>query len=120
LSSRLYLILSGVAEVLREDADQALHTVARMGPGAFFGEEGLAHSRPRNAHVVAVDSVTCLVFAPGVPTAFAGRGSTASQELDTAATAAAALPSVVTTALDISPYVTHKLAAIAAHRTQYP
>jgi len=120
LASRLYLILSGVAEVIREDADQVLRAVAPMGPGAFFGEEGLAHGRPRNAHVVAVDSVTCLVFAPGAPTAFAGRGATASQDLDTAAAAAAALPSAVSTVLDVSAYVAHKLAAIAAHRTQYP
>ena len=120
LATRLYLILSGVAEVIREDANQVLHPIARMGPGAFFGEEGLAHGQPRNAHVVAVDSVTCLVFAPGAPTAFAGRGATASQDLDTASAEAAALPSAVTTALDISPYVAHKLAAIAAHRTQYP
>jgi LmbE family N-acetylglucosaminyl deacetylase len=120
LSSRLYLILSGVAEVIREDADQVLHPVAQIGPGTFFGEEGLAHGQPRNAHVVAIDSVTCLVFAPGAPTAFAGRGSSASQDLDTAVAAAAALPSSVTTALDISAYVGQKLAAIAAHRTQYP
>ncbi len=118
--SRLYLILSGVTAVIREDADQGQRVVARMGPGAFFGEEGLAYGRPRNAHVVAIDSVTCLVFAPGVPTAFAGRGASASQDLDTAAAAAAVLPSAVTTALDVSAYVAHKLAAIAAHRTQYP
>jgi hypothetical protein len=94
--------------------------VARLEPGAFFGEQGLAYGQPRNAHVVAVDSVTCLVFAPGAPTAFAGRGSSASQALDTAAAAPADLPSEVTTAVDVSAYVERKIAAIAAHRTQYP
>jgi LmbE family N-acetylglucosaminyl deacetylase len=59
------------------------------------------------------------VFAPGEPTAFAGRGTTASQELDTVAQDAA-LPSAATTVLDVSAYVERKIAAIAAHRTQYP
>lgn len=119
-ANRLYMILSGTVEVLREDANAAPRGVARLGPGTFFGEEGLAHSRPRNAHVVAVDSVTCLVFAPGEPTAFAGRGANASQDLDIASGQGQALRSEVTTAIDVAAYVEHKVAAIAAHRTQYP
>jgi LmbE family N-acetylglucosaminyl deacetylase len=119
-ANRLYLILSGVAEVIREEADGVLRSVAQLDPGAFFGEEGLAHGRPRNAHVVARDSVTCLVFAPGAPTAFAGRGANANQDLDIAAAEAVALPSQVTALLDVSAYVDRKIAAIAEHRTQYP
>jgi LmbE family N-acetylglucosaminyl deacetylase len=119
-ANRLYLILSGVAEVIREDADGVLHSVAQLGPGAFFGEEGLAHGQPRNAHVVALGSVTCLVFAPGQPTAFAGRGAAASQDLDTASADAEALRCEVTTTIDVTTYVDRKIAAIAAHRTQYP
>jgi LmbE family N-acetylglucosaminyl deacetylase len=106
--------------VIREDADGVLRAVAQLGPGAFFGEEGLAHERPRNAHVVAQNSVTCLVFAPGEPTAFAGRGATASQDLDIVIADAEALRSEVTAAIDVSAYVDRKIAAIAAHRTQYP
>jgi hypothetical protein len=119
-ANRLYLILSGTAEVLREDADGVMHHVDQIEPGAFFGEEGLAHRKPRNAHVVAVTSTTCLVFAPGEPTAFAGRGATASQDLDTTAAGVETLHSEVTTAIDASAYVDRKIAAIAAHRTQYP
>jgi len=119
-ANRLYLILSGTAEVIREDADGVSRTVAQLGPGAFFGEEGLAHGRPRNAHVTAIDNVTCLVFAPGEPTAFAGRGATASQDLDITTADAAALHSDVTTAIDVAAYVDRKIAAIAEHRTQYP
>jgi LmbE family N-acetylglucosaminyl deacetylase len=119
-ATRLYLILSGVAEVIREDDDGVLHAVARLGPGAFFGEEGLAHGQPRNAHVVALGSVTCLVFATGEPTAFAGRGAAANQDLDTTAAEIEALRCEVTTAIDVTPYVERKIAAIAAHRTQYP
>jgi LmbE family N-acetylglucosaminyl deacetylase len=119
-ATRLYMILSGVAEVIREDDDGVLHAIARLGPGAFFGEEGLAHDQPRNAHVVALGSVTCLVFATGEPTAFAGRGTTANQELDATAAEIEALHCEVTTAIDVSLFVERKIAAIAAHRTQYP
>jgi LmbE family N-acetylglucosaminyl deacetylase len=119
-ATRLYLILSGVAEVIREDDDGVLHPIARLGPGAFFGEEGLAHGQPRNAHVVALGSVTCLVFATGEPTAFAGRGTTANQELDATAAEIEALRCEVTTAIDVTLFVERKIAAIAAHRTQYP
>jgi LmbE family N-acetylglucosaminyl deacetylase len=121
-ANRLYLILSGTAEVLREDADGVPRGVAQIGAGTFCGEEGLAHHRPRNAHVVAVSSVTCLVFAPGEPTAFAGRGATASQDLDitTTDTDGVAMHSEVTTVIDVAAYVERKIAAIAAHRTQYP
>jgi LmbE family N-acetylglucosaminyl deacetylase len=119
-ANRLYLILSGLAEVIREDADGGLRALARLGSGAFFGEEGLAHGRPRNAHVVARGSVTCLVFSPGQPTAFAGRGASASQDLDIASAEAEALRCEVTTAIDVAAYVERKIAAIAAHRTQYP
>jgi len=119
-ANRLYLILSGMAEVIREGADGVPRSVAQLGPGAFFGEEGLAHGRPRNAHVVARSSVTCLVFAPGEPTAFAGRGTSANGDLDVANADAEALHPEVTTAIDVSAYVERKIAAIAAHRTQYP
>jgi LmbE family N-acetylglucosaminyl deacetylase len=119
-ATRLYLILSGVAEVIREDDDGVLHAIARLGPGAFFGEEGLAHGQPRNAHVVALGSVTCLVFATGEPTAFAGRGASANQELDAAAAENTPLHCEVTTAIDVTLFVERKIAAIAAHRTQYP
>jgi len=119
-ANRLYLILSGVADVIREDADGVPRSIAQLGPGAFFGEEGLAHRRPRNAHVVALGSMTCLVFARSEPTAFAGRGATASRILDIVIADAEALRCEVTTAIDVSAYVERKIAAIAAHRTQYP
>jgi len=76
-AGNLYLILSGTVEVTREDPDGTQHVVDHMGPGSFFGEEGLASRKPRNAHVIAVDSVTCLVFSPNTPTAFLGRGEDA-------------------------------------------
>jgi LmbE family N-acetylglucosaminyl deacetylase len=117
----LYLILSGQVDVVQEGADGAARRLARLGRGEFFGELAIVHQQPRAANVVAVDDVTCLVLAPGAPSAFAGRGAGA-QHLeagvtgggDEEGTASALVP------LDVSAYVPQKAAAIAAHRTQYP
>ena len=114
----LYFILSGTGDVVRETADGCLHKVAEIGAGSFFGEEGLASHRPRNAYVIARDSVSCLVFSPTPPPAFVGRGPGV---LD--ATEVEDVPPAspcVTTRIDVSAYVPNKLAAIAAHRTQFP
>src|SRR5205823_7628999 len=101
--------------------DGMQHVVAHMGPGSFFGEEGLAHRKPRNAHVVAVDNVTCLVFSPSAPTAFLGRGEGAHitglaglNEQDEVHVTG------VTTCIDVGPYMQQKIEAIAAYRSQYP
>jgi len=63
--------------------------------------------------------VTCLVLAPGAPTAFAGRGT---QAHDTVHIDPPPLPESLqaTTRIDVSAYVRQKIAAIAAHRTQCP
>jgi len=77
LGAKLYLILSGYTDVIEEDADGTRRTLARLGPGEFFGELAIVHQQPRAAHVVAVGDVTCLVLAQGAPSAFAGRGASA-------------------------------------------
>lgn len=119
-ANNLYLILSGTADVLREGADGTLETVARLEPGAFFGEEGLAHHQPRNAHVVASENVTCLVFSPGAPTAFLGRGEDAHMSgFAEASEQNEAYAMRATTCIDVGPYIQQKIAAIAAHRSQY-
>lgn len=119
-ANSLYLILSGTADVIREAADGTLQYRARLEPGDFFGEEGLAHKKPRNAHVVAAENVTCLVFSPSAPTAYLGRGEDAhltqfarANGQDEAGMMGA------TTCIDVGPYVQQKIAAIAAHRSQY-
>src|SRR3712207_5136157 len=117
-ATRLYLILSGAAEVLREQDDGMQHVVARLEPGMFIGQEDLAHGQAASAHVVALENVTCLVFAPGAPSAFAGRGTTANQELDRIAVELEAPRNGATTTIDVSTYVKRKSAGIAAHRTQ--
>ncbi len=117
----LYLILSGAVDVIREAADGTQQVLARLEPGSFFGEEGLAYQRPRNAQVVAAESVTCLVFAPEAPTAFLGRGagahlagSTKGAEQEQEQVMAEA------TCIDVGPYLQYKIEAIAAHRSQFP
>jgi hypothetical protein len=98
-----------------------LHTLARIGPGHFFGEDGLAYNRPRSAHVVALEHVTCLVFSPDRPTNFAGRGALAGPtESLTRSTEAGSLFPDETISLDVAEYVPQKVQAMAAHRTQFP
>src|SRR5258708_6458529 len=67
-ANSLYLILSGAVDVIREAADGSRKVLARLEPGAFFGEEGLARHAPRNAHAVAAEKVACQVFSRGPPT----------------------------------------------------
>jgi LmbE family N-acetylglucosaminyl deacetylase len=118
--SALYLILSGQADVIQEDANGDMHTLRRLGPGEFCGELAIARHQPRSAHVVAVENVTCLVFNTGAPTAFGRRGAsarlggaTADRPEDESA------PAGFTTCLDVSEFVDRKFAALAEHRTQY-
>ena len=42
-ATSLYLLLSGTAQVIREDRDGTQQVLAHLKPGAFFGEEGLAY-----------------------------------------------------------------------------
>ncbi len=121
LVSSLSLILSGAAEVRCESVDGPTHVLARLLPGAFFGEEGLASHMPQQGHVMAVENTTCLVFSPGKPEAFLGRGEGAqlagiagTNERDEEQTRNMAI------VIDAGPYLQQKLAAIAAHRSQYP
>jgi hypothetical protein len=117
-ATSLYLILSGQADVMCNNPDGSLHQLAVIGPGAFFGEEGLADNRQRNSHIIARDSVTCLVLSPGEPTAFAGRGEEARFAIHPGQASAERV--AATTRIDVSAYVHRKMAAMAAHRTQCP
>jgi CRP/FNR family transcriptional regulator, cyclic AMP receptor protein len=71
----LYVVLSGAAEV-----KQGERTLARLGPGQFFGEMTLIDEQPRSADVVAVLPSECAVlsrwefwgFAKGEPEVLQG------------------------------------------------
>ena len=73
-ATELFMIMSGHADAWQELADGSLTLLRTMGPGEFFGELGVAARRPRSAHVVAAEGLSCLVFSPEAPTRFAGRG----------------------------------------------
>jgi LmbE family N-acetylglucosaminyl deacetylase len=117
-STALYLILSGHADVYREDDDGNISHVVTRGPGHFVGETGIAFGKPRSAHVVASDNVTCLVFSPGQPTAFAGRGEDAGFATDERDDEGNEV-NLATTRIDVRDFVNQKITAMAQHRTQY-
>ena len=111
----LYLILNGTADALREHPDGQVTHLQRMQAGDFFGELGLVAGK-RKAHVVARESLTCLVLSrtPVRPYAGRGVGATSAAELPAAA------PPSGTCAVDVTSYLHRKLEALARHRTQYP
>lgn len=119
-ASSLYLLLSGEVDVVQEDGSGTRRHLNRMGPGEFFGELGIAHKAPRAATVIAVDSVTCLVLSSGQPTDYAGRGTNARFLSAPGEPGYGTLGSIATTAIDVSGFVTNKVDAIAAHRSQFP
>ena len=56
----LYVLVSGEVQVTRDDDYGSEITVAELGPGAVFGEQGLLLGQPRNANVTALDTVTLM------------------------------------------------------------
>jgi LmbE family N-acetylglucosaminyl deacetylase len=117
-ATSLYLIVSGQAEVIREDADGTQHVERRLGPGQFFGEQALASEQTQQASVVALDTVTCLVLSAQAPTAFDGRGTEA--RLGGVAAGSDDTPARQRfSEAGVSPDNERKLAALAAHRTQF-
>jgi len=111
----LYLILNGTAEALLEHPGGQVTHVRRMQAGDFFGEHDLVTGHGA-AHVVARDSLTCLVLSRAPIRPYAGRGAGATS----AAEPPGAGPPPGTCAVDVTSYLHRKLAALARHRTQYP
>ena len=111
----LYLILTGTADALREHPGGQVIHLRRMQAGDFFGEHGLVAGQG-TAHVVARDSLTCLVLSRTPIRPYAGRGAGAAGAADPPV---AGLPPG-TCAVDVTSYLHRKLGALAQHRTQYP
>ncbi len=111
----LYLILTGTADALREHPGGQVIHLRRMQAGDFFGERDLVAGQG-TAHVVARDSLTCLVLSRTPIRPYAGRGAGAARAADPPA---AGLPPG-TCAVDVTSYLHRKLGALAQHRTQYP
>ncbi|MHA6625709.1 PIG-L family deacetylase [Pseudonocardia sichuanensis] len=121
LGTELFCILSGSVDIVADGADGRVHDIATVGAGCFVGEAELATRCPRKAHVVAREDVTCLVLSPGRPSPSAGRGAGVAGSAP--ATPAAREPADTDGehcfAVDVRATLDRKVAALAAHRTQY-
>jgi len=116
----LFLIISGHAEVAEEPRLGEVRTLRRLGPGEFFGELALVSERPRSAHVIALDTVTCLVLSPAPATPFEPRGTAESTTDPRSSERSDWTDELPTTCIDVSAQVDRKVAAIAAQRSQFP
>ena len=119
-ASSLYLIIAGHAEVIREGAGGPPRTGRRLGPGRFFGEAALARRQPHRVSLVAIESVACLVLSARVATPYDGRGGEARLSGGTTPPGhkEGREPGGLTH-IDVAAWLDRKLAALAAHRTQF-
>jgi len=117
----LFCILSGSVVVVVEQDDGQMSERGSFSAGCFFGEDGLATGLPRNAHVIARDDVTCLVLAPTQQNdRVAGRGPLAVVERSATSTASTDRADIDDGfSIDVTPALDRKVAALAAHRSQY-
>ena len=116
-ADRLFLILSGTVDVVKESADGTLEHLDTATAGTFFGERGLANGGTRAAHVIATDSVTCFVLSPGAPSMAAGRGT--SSEVDAFVDGADDPAASAEFEFDVTNQAARKMRALACHRSQY-
>ena len=58
IGTGFFIIVSGSVRVVRDG-----ETIAKLGPGAFFGELSVLDRRPRVAQVVSSEATTCLALA---------------------------------------------------------
>jgi LmbE family N-acetylglucosaminyl deacetylase len=116
-STELHCILSGTADIVVELHDGRMHRRDIVSSGSFVGEDGLQSGRPRNAHVIARDCVTTLVLAADRPSPSAGRGRGAAVRTTPAAAGGTAVEDCLM--LDVRCTIDRKVAALAAHRSQY-
>ena len=113
----LYLILNGTADTLLEHPDGQVIHVRQMQAGDFFGDHGLVAGQG-TAHVVARDSLTCLVLSRTPIRPYAGRGAGATSAAEPPA---ADLPPEGC-ALDVTSYLHRKTrgAGAAPHPVPRP
>jgi CRP/FNR family cyclic AMP-dependent transcriptional regulator len=58
IGTGFYVVVSGAVRVVRDG-----ETIARLGPGEFFGEMSVLDGRPRVAQVVSIEPTICLALA---------------------------------------------------------
>lgn len=120
VATTMYFLLSGHVEIRREGDDGLVRVVDSSGPGEFIGEAGIATGRPRNAHVVAMDDVTSLTFVASEAIPIDGRAEQAQPHVTRSLPSGDQIDATVSTCIDVSDFVGHKIRATAAHRSQYP
>ncbi len=119
-ATTMHFLLSGAVEIRCEDEDGRVRVVDRSGPGEFIGEQGIASGQPSNAHVVALDDVTSLTFLPAGTSAVDRPGEPARSTHNRTLASGDQVDALVSTCIDVSAFVGHRLRATAAHRSQYP
>jgi LmbE family N-acetylglucosaminyl deacetylase len=119
-ATMMHFLLSGHVEIRREGADGRVRVVDRSGPGEFIGEQGIATGRPRNAHVVALDDVTSLTFLTAESASVDRHREPAFPLRTRSLPSGDEIDARVSTCIDVSDFVGHKIRATAAHRSQYP
>lgn len=62
IGDRVYVIIKGEVEVVREEAEKAPTILARLGPEEYFGEMALLRNAPRSATVRALTDVQALTI----------------------------------------------------------
>ena len=123
-AAQLFCILSGSAVDRASRATTAGCTIRRQAaPGASSARTDSQPGDPRNAHVIANDDVTCLVLAPET-----------AEPIDWPRCGAAVAPAAAATpggrrraaptpedgfSVDVTTVLDRKVAALAAHRSQY-
>ena len=118
----LYCVLSGSVDVVVEDRAGRLDRTAHLGPGCFFGAIEPGSGGARTAHVIASSDVTCLVLAPPRPDRCCHRDEGAAvPEPDRQALASPGARGRIGPrfSVDVGPALGRKVAALAAHRSQY-
>ncbi len=120
VATTMYFLLSGRVEIRREGEDGRVRVVDQSGPGEFIGEQGIATGRPRNAHVVAVDDVTSLTFMASEAVGIDGRPEQGRPQVTRSLPSGEQVDARVSTRIDVSDFVGHKIRATASHRSQYP
>jgi hypothetical protein len=116
----LFLILSGHVDLVQETDDGPRRVLAIKGPGEFLGEDSLLDRQPSQVHAVAATGVTCLVLARDHPSLHVPRGAGPRAMVKSLSARQGPIDDLSMLAIDVSPYLEQKLAALRAHRTQYP
>lgn len=119
-SGELFLIMSGAADVLQERESGAIEHLRQLTAGQFFGELGVASHGLRSAHVVAAEPLSCLVLGAQESQKFAPRGQpSAVQSMGPGADVSAVKDSTATACIDVTEFVTAKVDALCAYRSQF-